>query len=188
MGQRKAIPKSIRFEVFKRDSFVCQYCGRAAPEVILECDHIIPVAEGGSNELLNLVTACRDCNRGKGKRLLTNNQSIEKQKRQLDELNERREQMEMLVKWKKELLKLDEEQVSAVEDLVFNTYGRSLTTHGRRNISKLIKRFGLNEVVEAAEIAFERYYKGNDASAQKAMDKIGGVCYNREKQRAEQEW
>ena len=59
---RKAIPKSVRFEVFKRDKFTCQYCGASAPDVILEIDHIRPVSKGGTNDILNLVTACRDCN------------------------------------------------------------------------------------------------------------------------------
>lgn len=38
MAKRKGIPRSIRFEVFKRDMFTCQYCGRKAPDVILEVD------------------------------------------------------------------------------------------------------------------------------------------------------
>jgi 5-methylcytosine-specific restriction endonuclease McrA len=29
---RKALSKKLRFEVFKRDNFTCQYCGRAAPD------------------------------------------------------------------------------------------------------------------------------------------------------------
>jgi 5-methylcytosine-specific restriction endonuclease McrA len=37
-----AISKKLRFEVFKRDNFTCQYCGRETPEVILEADHVIP--------------------------------------------------------------------------------------------------------------------------------------------------
>jgi len=53
---RKAISKKMRFEILKRDSFTCQYCGKTPPEAILEIDHIDPVAEGGSNEILNLVT------------------------------------------------------------------------------------------------------------------------------------
>lgn len=61
---RKPISKRVRFEVFKRDSFSCQYCG-ATPPKLLEIDHITPVAEGGTNEEGNLVTACMDCNRGK---------------------------------------------------------------------------------------------------------------------------
>ena len=54
-----------RFEVFKRDSFKCQYCGRVPPEIILELDHIEPRANGGTDHIDNLITACFDCNRGK---------------------------------------------------------------------------------------------------------------------------
>lgn len=66
MGSRKSLSKKQRFEIFKRDSFTCQYCGRTPPEVILEVDHINPVINGGDNDPLNLITACFDCNRGKG--------------------------------------------------------------------------------------------------------------------------
>ncbi len=55
----------LRFEVFKRDSFRCKYCGRTSEEVPLEVDHIVPRIKGGKSEIDNLVTACRDCNRGK---------------------------------------------------------------------------------------------------------------------------
>jgi len=56
----------VRFEIFKRDGFTCQYCGRKTPAVILEVDHVVPVASGGSDDTDNLVTSCFDCNRGKG--------------------------------------------------------------------------------------------------------------------------
>ncbi|OAM26482.1 MULTISPECIES: HNH endonuclease [Eikenella] len=35
-SKRKSITKKLRFEVLKRDSFTCQYCGKAAPDVVLE--------------------------------------------------------------------------------------------------------------------------------------------------------
>ena len=60
-----AISTRTRFEVLKRDDFTCRYCGRAAPEVRLHVDHIVPASKGGSDELVNLVTACQDCNLGK---------------------------------------------------------------------------------------------------------------------------
>ena len=68
MAKRKPISKKLRFEVFKRDSFTCQYCGKSAPDVVLHVDHIKPVKEGGTNDITNLVTACADCNLGKGAR------------------------------------------------------------------------------------------------------------------------
>jgi hypothetical protein len=55
-----------RFEVFQRDRFACQYCGRTPPDVLLHVDHIVPKKEGGGDEIENLRTACRDCNLGKG--------------------------------------------------------------------------------------------------------------------------
>lgn len=62
------MPVSVRtrFDVFKRDSFTCRYCARSSPEVVLELDHVVPVCEGGSDDEMNLVTACWECNRGKG--------------------------------------------------------------------------------------------------------------------------
>lgn len=71
MAERKALSKKSRFEVFKRDSFVCQYCGRHPPDAILVVDHIKPVADGGANDPDNLITACFDCNSGKGARALS---------------------------------------------------------------------------------------------------------------------
>lgn len=59
-----------RFEVFKRDRFTCAYCGNHPPDVLLEVDHVIPRAAGGTDEMNNLVTACWDCNRGKSDKLL----------------------------------------------------------------------------------------------------------------------
>lgn len=56
----------IRFEVFKRDDFRCQYCGRRSPDVVLEVDHIVARANGGSDDPINLRTSCWECNRGKG--------------------------------------------------------------------------------------------------------------------------
>ena len=63
--QRKPLSVRTRFEVFKRDNFTCRYCNRTTPDVVLEVDHIVPVADGGSNDEINLVTACWECNSGK---------------------------------------------------------------------------------------------------------------------------
>lgn len=68
---RKAISKSKRFHVFHRDGFICQYCGRRPPDVVLELDHIHPHSKGGDNSDMNLITSCDECNRGKSDKVLT---------------------------------------------------------------------------------------------------------------------
>lgn len=70
-NKRKLISKKLRFEVFKRDYFTCQYCSSKPPKVPLEIDHITPVSKGGKNNIDNLITACFDCNRGKSNNELT---------------------------------------------------------------------------------------------------------------------
>ena len=64
----------IRFEILKRDSFTCQYCGKKAPETHLHIDHIEP-RKGIPNNLAdnsfeNLITSCVECNLGKADVLL----------------------------------------------------------------------------------------------------------------------
>lgn len=58
-----AITKRLRFEVLKRDGFKCKYCHRS--EVIINVDHVIPKALGGTDDPGNLVASCDDCNAGK---------------------------------------------------------------------------------------------------------------------------
>jgi hypothetical protein len=60
--------KVIRERIFTRDKFICRYCGEFAPDP--ECDHVIPLARGGSHDDENLATACQPCNRKKSAKLL----------------------------------------------------------------------------------------------------------------------
>lgn len=62
---RQPIPRKLRHEVFKRDGYRCRECGLSKEETSLEIDHIIPVAKGGTNDIDNLQTLCRQCNRMK---------------------------------------------------------------------------------------------------------------------------
>lgn len=43
-GKRQSTGKRLRFPVFKREFFTCQYCGAQPPDVVLVCDHIEPAA------------------------------------------------------------------------------------------------------------------------------------------------
>lgn len=175
MAKRKNLSKAIRFEVLKRDAFTCQYCGAKAPDVILEVDHITPVKEGGSNDILNLITACRECNRGKGAKQLSDTTTIKKQQKQAEELQARRELLEMMNEWHTQLLEESAIQIQQLNEL-FQAYypDRSITDYGARLFKALIKRFGFAEVYESFEIALNTYNNPSNA-----IDKVGGICYNR---------
>lgn len=55
--------RKIARYIFSRDDYICQYCGSVGG--ILEVDHIIPFSKGGSDDIDNLTTSCRRCNRQK---------------------------------------------------------------------------------------------------------------------------
>lgn len=55
-----------RKNLFRRDGFRCQYCGRS--DATLTIDHVIPRSRGGTNRWDNLITACKSCNTLKGNR------------------------------------------------------------------------------------------------------------------------
>ena len=55
--------------VFRRDNFICTYCGADGDTYKLHCDHIAPISRGGPNELENLTTACDYCNSSKRDKL-----------------------------------------------------------------------------------------------------------------------
>ena len=183
MTKRKLISKRVRFEVFKRDSFKCQYCGNAAPEVVLQLDHISPVSRGGKSDILNLITSCGDCNSGKSNVELTDDAAIKKQKAQLDELNLRREQLEMLVSWRKELSSLSDRAVEACHDAYkIAARGWYLNDGGLATLRKYVTDYGVGAVLGAIETARNNYLKpdrdGKLAQDQvdRAWSKIGGIC------------
>jgi len=58
-----------RQNIYIRDDYRCQYCGRQFPSPELTWDHVLPRARGGKTEWENIVTCCIDCNRKKGGRV-----------------------------------------------------------------------------------------------------------------------
>jgi len=59
-------PKLTRIEVFNRDKYTCQYCGKEIHQLTL--DHVIPRYLSGEHIWENLVSACIACNRRKAGR------------------------------------------------------------------------------------------------------------------------
>lgn len=154
--KRKSINKKTRFDVFNRDSFTCRYCGRKAPEVILEVDHLIPVSKGGTNDVYNLITSCRDCNRGKG------NMEI------LDKAEDLEYEIDCSVDYYEAYLELET--------------NFSLSYKQRNLIKSFFVKYGGYELSTAIDISLEKYFKGDMASFENMLSKIGGILYNRRKQ------
>ena len=68
-GQRQLMTKALREEIKERDNYTCKHCNISImdePHLLLEIDHIIPLAKGGLTEVDNLQTLCWKCNRTKG--------------------------------------------------------------------------------------------------------------------------
>lgn len=56
------ISKKIKQQVFERDGYKCKECGAVLEPSLAEIHHILPISKGGTNELSNLTTLCRNCN------------------------------------------------------------------------------------------------------------------------------
>lgn len=71
--QRTLMTKKLREFIKTRDNFTCCNCGNSThvePNLLLEIDHIIPVAKGGRTEEDNLQTLCWKCNRAKSDKII----------------------------------------------------------------------------------------------------------------------
>ena len=180
---RKSIPKSIRFEVFKRDSFKCQYCGATAPDILLEIDHIRPVSKGGTNDITNLIIACQPCNLGKSNKTLDENTAVAKSRTQLEQLQERREQLEMMMAWMEGLRDLKDAVAERVSSYWHDLApGYTINEDGRAGLQKWIRQFSVEEVCHAMDVAAEQYLKYQkdgtvtSKSWEHAFAKVPGIC------------
>lgn len=168
---RKPLSKRLRFDVFKRDGFSCQYCGATPPKVVLEVDHINPVALGGEDEIDNLVTACFACNRGKS----ANPLSVVPQSlaEKAAEVAEREEQL----KGYQDILAAKRERV---EDDIWTVFYRwreqESTTHERFNsVKRFIEQLGLDDVLDSVDITLA----ANIRSERKEFLYFCKVCWNK---------
>lgn len=174
MTKRKTISKRLRFEVFKRDSFTCQYCSSKPPKVPLEVDHIIPVSKNGGNEIDNLITACFDCNRGKS------NIELENVPMSLSEKVKRRKiAQRQYVEYKaildndKRIMDEDIERVENVYNASFDDY--VFQEHFKITVKKFIEQLGIQDVVDSMEIACSKIYYDE----KKALKYFCGICWNK---------
>lgn len=172
--KRESISKRLRFTVFKRDGFRCSYCGAHPSEtVFLEVDHINPVAEGGSNDIDNLITSCQDCNRGKGAiPLSVIPQSI---KEKSAETQEREEQICAYYKILAAKKERKDKELWDVAEIFMKRFGDDdISRANFSSIRTFLDHLDFYEVVEAMEIACDKKYNRKPAFLY-----FCGICWNK---------
>lgn len=68
--QKHKPPLLTNRNLFRRDLFVCAYCGGTFTDHKLTRDHVVPISKGGQDTWTNCVTACWKCNNKKDDHLL----------------------------------------------------------------------------------------------------------------------
>lgn len=171
-NKRQPISKKTRFDVFKRDGFICQYCGDSPPSVVLEVDHLKPVASMGTNQIDNLITSCFDCNRGKGSRELSQIPANFKEK--LDLITEREEQLKEYEKVLRSVRRRKQRSIDQVVEIYSQYYpGYTLSASARRSVGLFLDRLTTSEVIDALEKAISR-----KPSHHVSFKYFCGICWN----------
>jgi 5-methylcytosine-specific restriction endonuclease McrA len=175
LNNRISIPKRVRFEVFKRDGFTCQYCGAHPPSVVLHVDHVHPVSQGGTNDIDNLVTACEACNQGKSDVLLSDiPQSLQEKAAQIVEKEEQ-------IKGYQRVLADKRQRISDEADLVNDVYellnpGYTLNESSLVSVRLFIEKLGVGTVMEAMQIAMTA---NHIKTTNRQFKYFCGICWNR---------
>lgn len=170
MSKRKSLSKRVRFEVFKRDAFMCQYCGAHPPGTILHVDHIEAVANGGPNDMDNLITACEACNLGKGARKLsTAPESLAEKAARIAEAEEQLAGYSAIMQARRE--RIEDDVWRVVEALTGDT---EIRRDRYQSVKTFVERLGVDECLDAAEIARARM-----GFSRKRFVYFCGICWRK---------
>lgn len=181
---RKPISNGTRFEIFKRDAFTCQYCGRKPPEVILHVDHILAVANGGTNEYSNLITSCSDCN------LAKSDKPLERKKippipnaEQIADERERFEQLKQYQQFLNERDKYFENQTFSLLEAWADLEGQKTTDEQffyqpelKKAVTRFLKYLPASQILEAMQLAHQNTRSESQHQRQKYFY---GVCWRK---------
>ena len=177
------IGKSLRFEVFARDGFTCQYCGTRPPDVVLEVDHIHPVSKGGNDDLINLITSCYECNRGKRAKVITDIAPRPDADLALLYVQQEMVEVQRFLDAKKKRDKAFKKLCNALRE----TWCDKLTSDvspSDRVLIPWINRYGPEEVERCIVLAVPAYAKNrfgtdDDRAFQKLLPYVGAILRNR---------
>lgn len=174
----KAVSIRTRFEIFKRDNFICAYCGRTPPAVVLHVDHILPVSKGGTAEKINLITSCADCNLGKSDKEL--HDKIQPLADQVAIERERSEQLKKYNKFLKTMRAAGEKDFGLISAHICNLGGKPdhhLIGRAASSVKSLLKRLPVETLMDMADIADSRIGFTEDFS--RGLLYFYGCCHNK---------
>ena len=146
--KRMAISKKLRFEILTRDGYACVYCGRDRSEVKLEVDHVIPKSKGGSNDPVNLVSACFDCNRSKSNSLISKAKTADFCVHNSEHVTRMAEAEAAKIK----AMRSAKRQFNKLKKEIELHLGLEINKIGERAIKQFVSRLCPASVLEAAEI------------------------------------
>lgn len=169
-----ALSKKLRFEIFKRDGFACQYCGGHPPKIILEVDHIVPKSKNGGDEIDNLITSCFDCNRGKSNRDLTTMPQTTIQKTEL--IIEKEEQYLAYKKVLDKIKRRVQKEINQIDAIYTSHFPEWVLNDRFKNgsLTFFLKTLGFSRVEQAMHTACGRIFDDG-----KAIKYFCGICWNR---------
>jgi hypothetical protein len=172
VSKRKAISKSTRFEVFKRDGFTCQYCGAHPPQVVLHLDHIKAVANGGGDGMDNLITSCITCNLGKAARPLdTAPQSLKDKAADIADREEQLRGYYEIIEARRE--RMDREMWAIAEVLIPGCSTKGFNRADLQSIRRFLDRLDYYEVLDAMEASVAKI----PYSVNQAFKYFCGTCW-----------
>jgi hypothetical protein len=141
------------------------------------------VAAGGDGDITNLITSCEPCNLGKSDKLLSDTSVLAKSRAQMEELQERREQLEMLMAWRVGLRDLADETLDRVAGYWHELApGWIINEQGRINLKKWLRQFSVEEILRAMDTSAEQYLVFDEKAVvtgeswEQAFAKIPGIC------------
>lgn len=156
---------SLRFKIFERDRFTCQYCGRKPPMVVLHVDHIFPKSKGGKDDEINLITSCQECNLGKRDKVLKNPQRPNV-KQEIENLKEAEQQIKEYYRYLKKLV--GHKENNPVIDLICKVWNEqsagesSVSELGKNGLQKSLRRFCAEDIIEAIKITWSACHIENE--------------------------
>jgi len=171
---RKALSQKTRFEIFKRDEFMCQYCGSTPPAVVLEVDHILAVANGGENNCDNLITSCFDCNRGKAATPLTSvPETLAEKAARVKESEKQLKAYYKILQSKKDRLYSESWQIAEI--LLPGCGETGFNICYRKSIENFLQRLDYYEVEDSAHTAVFRF----PSYTVKTFKYFCGICWRK---------